>query len=795
MLSSIAAYVAILIALLSFRTELVFPVRPGSSSGNPMMRPSTDIHGSFSNSIRHPSLANEFSETNMLSHQNDKFHPFGHLTSELRNSSRLKYAQSSNMSSSMDYQGHFIDSLVERDTAFASQSSFGSMADQPFGEMWSDDYRRNTLSNPNGHLGSLDIHHLSRMEHEYNGFDMKEHLMSQKLQLEQLQQQNLLCPHPFRHVTGLGVENFSGLAFSQSKKPDFQQAVPHSEPDLEQLLALQRQFELQQQHQLQQQQVHEHELKLQQQQWQRQFQIQQSLHHQISHPGYVQSKVDPIRDDLFDKIQLRKHLLHELQLKSHSSRVLDPMLELIIQAKVAQSAVQGRQTDILDLVLQAKHGNTIPIEQQLCPRQELLQMQQLSMALKQQQGLNGERHIKGLWSVDEAGQFVRNPASHQQAVSAGFSVSDFYLPQDMPYSHEEQLNKLSWNHALQEQLQRGFYEPGSISFERPISLHTGPPVMNLASVNTGSHDLDLQEQRLYMHSDDQLGSFYSSFPSHLQHVSDEFNASHLDTSQRCHSGNSGELENSWIEARKQQLHLEAVQQRKELEATLTYVDRNIWASAGGDEETLKQGLMDLHKKLVLESAQSSEIDYPNPLLSSRRQETSLANLESNTSNFYLNLPPDKQICLNNSFMQKPQDSNSNGFFVNEQNFNNLGNAGSLPCRSNSGAFIEDRSFLLGTRDTLNTCYVNSSLTGKSATDKDLLELGGNMGKRHGSKGMIAMSRSVSEIGENLPEQTETALGKELRFDAHSRHSSLSSAGKLVNNHLPLSKSHFCLNLH
>ena len=765
-----------------FYTEVLFPGRPRSSNGNPLRRPSTDILGSFSNSIRHPSLANEFSETSIHNHQDDNLHPFGLSMSELKDSCHMQCAQSSNMSASMGDQHHFVDPLVKRDAAFVSQSYFGAMADQPsFGETWTSDYRRNKHFNPNFRLGSLDDPHLSRMEQEYNGFDMTEHLMPQRLQMEQLQQQNLLS-HPFRNVIGLGVENSSGLTVPQSKNPNFQQAVHHPEPDLEHILALQRQFELQQQHQLQQQQVHLHEMKLRQQQ-QQQCQIQQLLHHQISHPGYGQSNVDPLRDNLFDQIQLKKHLLHELQLNSHSSRHLDPMLEKIIQAKVGQNAVQGRQADILDLVLQANHGNTIALEQQLRLQQEQSQVQQLSMALRQQLGLEGERHNGGPWPVNEAGQFFRNPASHQQAMSAGFNSSDFCLQQNRPSSHE-QLSNLNWNHALQEQLQQGVYEPSSMSFGRSMPLPTSAPGMNLDSVKTSSHGLDPHERQLYRHSDDQLGSFSSDFPSHPKTVSNEYYASHLDAIQSCRSGNNGRVENSWIEAQKQQLHLEALQQRKELEATVSFVDSNVWASAGGDENS-KRGLKDLHQKMVLQSAESSEIDYRHSLLSSRSQETFLLNSESNSSNFPFNLPPDQQLCLNDSFMERPQVSNSSAFLqdhfvggaVNEQKFHNLGKSESSPFGSSSGALVKDQSFLLGTRDTSHTCYVNSSLIGKSATDKDLLELEGKMGKRHGSKGMILMSRSASEMAENLSEQTETALGRELPINAHSRHSSLSSAGK------------------
>ncbi|XP_041003631.1 protein ESSENTIAL FOR POTEXVIRUS ACCUMULATION 1-like [Juglans microcarpa x Juglans regia] len=337
--------------------EVGFPTRPGSGNCNPLRRPSTDIHGSFSGSIRRASSANEISETSMPNHSDAKYHPFGLLVPELKNSCDLTCAQSSYMSSSMADQ----DPLVLRDAAFAHK--------------WRD--------------------------------------MPQKLQMELLQQQNLPSPHPLRHVTGLGVENSSGLVFSQSKNPNF--PVHHSEPKLEHRYVLQRQFELQQQHQLQQLQLQQQQVqhlatKLQKQQQQSQI---QQLYSQISHPGYVQSKVDPIGDDLFNQMQLRKHLLHEQQYNSHSLQHLDPMLEQIIQKKVDQNAVQEWPTHI-------------SFQQQPLLQQEQSPGQQLSVASRQQLGLVGERLIRGSLSVDEGAQFVRNPADHQQDMTAGFKFSAFY---------------------------------------------------------------------------------------------------------------------------------------------------------------------------------------------------------------------------------------------------------------------------------------------------------------------------------------------------------------------------------
>ncbi|KAK9271849.1 hypothetical protein L1049_002214 [Liquidambar formosana] len=208
--------------------EIVFPGRPGSSSGNIIGKPSANIHGLFSNPISHPSLPNEFAETSMPTHEEDKLHPFGLLMSELRGT-QSRRTQSSDMSSSIGVQGQFLDPLIERDSAHASRSSFSAMVDQPpFAETWSDDYGRNTLLNPNAHQGAIDARRLSRMEQEFNGFGMAEHLISQNLQKEQLQSQNRLFPHSISHFTGSGPEQFPGFSLSQSKHPPLQQSCPSS---------------------------------------------------------------------------------------------------------------------------------------------------------------------------------------------------------------------------------------------------------------------------------------------------------------------------------------------------------------------------------------------------------------------------------------------------------------------------------------------------------------------------------------------------------------------------------------
>ncbi|XP_031271430.1 uncharacterized protein LOC116129840 [Pistacia vera] len=831
--------------------EIVFPGRPGSSNANHMRRSGADIHSSFSSPASHHSLVSEFSEANMPRHQeDDKVHPFGLLMSELRDSSHLRRSQSSNLASSIGDQGQFLDSF-DRDPTIVSQSSLGTWADQPaFGEMWPEDHRRNTFSKSHPHQGSIDAQQLFRREQELNGFDVAEHLMLQKLQKEQLQQQNYSSPHPFSYTNELGMEQIPGFSLSQSKNLHQQQSA-HPVADMKQLLELklqqqrhielqqqqhlelqhqrhielqhqrhlelqhqrqfelqhqrqlelqqqrqlmlqqqrqleleqqrqleleqQRQLELQQQHRLlQQQQIRFNQMKLlqqqQQQQQQQQLLLEQLLQHQMPDPGYGQLKVEPVRDNMLDQVQLRMQLLHELQLNSQA-RHLDPSLEQIIQAKIGQSALRGQPADLLDLRSQAKHVNMLSSEQQLHFQQEQLRARQLSMALRQQSGLEGEGRITGPWSVDEAGQLARSPSGHHQAHSAGFSASDFYQQQQRLSSHEEQFNHHNWNHALQERHQRGSFEPSSMALDRSLSVPPAvTPGRNLDNINARAQGLDFPDQHLYMHSTGQLSSFSSGIPSHSQQISDEFYATHPDMKE-SHSGNNMLQENSWIEKQMQQLNLKGDRQRQDSEVNMTSVDTSLWTSTGGDRENSERVLMDLiRQNSGLQSVQSSEIGYQH-----KTREAFWPVSETQSSNLPFNLLPGQEVIVSSSFVEGPQNSNSSA------QFKHSGNGERLIIRSNSGALLE--------QPFLSSSIEHSSPIGKSTLDKDFLELEGPKGKRHGSKGM---GMSISEIKDNSVEQAENSLDYgELPINAHSRHSSLSSVGGnggLYNYEIGLDKS-------
>ncbi|MBA0741187.1 hypothetical protein Gogos_014357, partial [Gossypium gossypioides] len=770
--------------------EIMFPGRPGSAGADPL-KVSTEMQDPLRHPASHLSIANEFSKTN-APHRGDELLP----------------------------------------------------------EAWSDDHRRNAVFNPNIHLDTTGARPLSHRDQEHNGLELVQHLMSQKLPNEPLQEKNNFF-HALPHSTGFGVEHIHSFDLMQGKNLNHQQSVHHSAPHMEHVLELQfeqqRQLELQRQqhqlelqrqqqlehqrqqqleHQRQQQlelqqhqrllelqrqqqlelQQHQRQLELQRQQELRHHQIEllqqlqqqhlqqqnsqaqqilldQLLEHQISDPGYGQDVFDAARDIQLDQVQLQRHLLSELQNNSQASRHLDPSLEQIIQAKINQSAVQGQQADFLDFMSQAKYGNMLPLEHQLRLQREQFQVQQLSRALSQQLGIEEDRQLAGSLSVDEVGQFVRNPGIHPQAQSMELNGSD--LHQKRLSSFEEQISNTKRNHALREQQQRGTFDPSPTAFAR--SAHSAAaPGMKVDNVNS----LDLAEH-LYMHSNNQPGPFSSGNHSFSQQTLGDVYASRPDLV--YHSGKNEQLENSWAGKQMQQLNLEADLQRRESE-----VDSSTWASAGGIHEKSKKALMDLlHQKLGIQSRRSSEGDYQYSTSSSRGRESFWPVSEPQASNFPFTHFSNQEVHVNNSYLEGPQNSNS-GALLQDHLFgvaasggvNQVVNCERMPYKSNPGSFAEDQSLLLGAEDLSSSSYADASLVSKSAVDKELGELEGKE-KKNGLEGMISRTGSVSGSEDNILEQVEIPLDcADLHSITHIRHGSLSTGGngRLYSNGIGLEKS-------
>ncbi|KAF9666202.1 hypothetical protein SADUNF_Sadunf16G0204900 [Salix dunnii] len=776
--------------------EIVFPGRPGGS-GNPLTREITDIQRFVSNPSTNPAILNEFSESGMHTHQDEIVHPFGLSMSELRSYSNLRHAQPSIMASSMGDEFpahvHAMDPYTEHEAALASHRSFDAVFDQPrYAETSSEDFRIKPLANPHIDLGSTDAQRIFHRQLEFSDFD-KQRLMLQKMPKEN--QQNLLS-HPFSHTMELGSEQIAShlielqiqhrqlelqhqqqlelqhqqqleLQHQQQLELQRQRQLELQRRQLDQRQREQRQFELQQQHHLlhqQQQQLRQYQMKLQQQQV-----LEHLLQHQVPNLGYGQVNGDSLRENLLEQFHYRTRLAAELQQNLHNPRHLDLSLEQIIQAKIGLNNLQEPQTGILDLLSQVKRGNTLPSDLQFRLQQEQMQAQELSLARKQL-GMDGERQFVGPWSVDEAGQTFRNTTGHHQSKSTGYNPSDFNLQQQRLSSLDEHLNHNKWNHALQEPHQGGFYEPNSMAFDHPTSLPPVTPGMKLDNIIVHSQGPDSAEH-LYVHSTDQPGSFSSNVSSHHHQVFDDVYASHTEMSESYLFGKQGQQEKSWIEGEMQQVHLEAERKRNASEGA---GNSSIWKSAPGDEESSKQVLVDLHQKTGRQSIRSMEDDYWH-LRSSKSQESFWPITES----FTLNDIPDQEATVNGSFMEKPQNLNSNSLLQDNHavalsgQLYHLGNVERLSCRSKSGALMEEPTFLSGIAGTSRANHVDNKFNAKSAMDKDLVELD----NRYVSKGTSSMAMSGSHIEENFVEQAETVVDiANANSRQSSRHSSLSSAG-------------------
>uniref|UniRef100_A0A6N2MT42 Uncharacterized protein n=1 Tax=Salix viminalis TaxID=40686 RepID=A0A6N2MT42_SALVM len=180
--------------------------------------------------------------------------------------------------------------------------------------------------------------------------------------------------------------------------------------------------------------------------------------------------------------------------------------------------------------------------------------------------------------------------------------------------------------------------------------------------------------------------------------------------------------------------------------------------------------MDLHQKISLQSIHSSEDDYGHLISSSKSRESFWSITDSS-----LNHNPDQEVAMNNSFMDRPQNLNSNSLLHDNPALTlsgqlyHLGNGERL-LGSNSGtALPEEPTFLSGMIHTSHGNDVDNRFGSKYTKDKVLAELD----NRSGSKCVRTMSTSVSHIEENFVQQAETAMDL---VNSHSRHSSLSSAG-------------------
>ncbi|KAK1552030.1 hypothetical protein Q3G72_009157 [Acer saccharum] len=710
--------------------EILFPGRPGNT-GYPLVKSLGGIHDPVENSIIQPSHT-DLTESGMPSNNEKKSHPFSLLWSELEGT----HTRPINMPSSME-----------------RASQFNSMADPALAaETWPDSHRKNSFSESNVYQDAMAAHQMRRMEQESNHFDLAEQLLSKQLQQQQLQQRNMFSPH--------ARLNDSIVEQVPNQNLFHHQQLANHPPDLEHILTLHLQQQQQQQRQLQlqqqQQQFHQQQKLLQERQQARQVLLEQLLHNQMTDPGLGQSHIDPIRaNNVLDQALLEQRLLHELQQRSpHPQKQFVPSLDQIIQMKLGQAPQQEHQRDLFELMSRSQHGQMQALEHQIL-LQEQMRARQLSMGLRPRSNVPEERHIDSLWSADEPNQFLRTLAG---AHSSGFSPLDIYQQQQRP-PHEEQLGHLERNLSFQEQLRQGLFEPGSLPFERSMSMPVGAPGMNLDAVNAmaHSHGLDVQELSTRMQLGGQVGSFSSGTHSHSLHhplVPNQFNVSHSDAIEGRWSEGNGELANEWGESRIQQLHINAERQRREPEVQMTSDDPSLWMSDGSHDDKSRRLFMELlHQKSGHHPSESLDMNV-NGVSFGRRSPSGVYS-GSNTSDHPFSIP-DREAGLTNSFTVGSYGSNSSEppqFYVADKQANSLESNEKFRLRSETGSMHEGELFLSSIHDSTRTIYTDSNMIGQSSLTKEFSEM---EGRRHGSKSEDMTKGSVFEVQDGTAKQARLA---------------------------------------
>lgn len=657
--------------------ETAFPGRPGSSGTiGKISRSSNDPSFSI---INNPYIPNDLSENAVPNQRESTLHPFGLLWSELEST----YSRDDRRSS----QDRLANPIAGR------VSSFGAMNESTGpAETWPDANRKFSLTSPNLYQDTADAHHMSRMDHE----------LTQKLQHQHLQPQSLISPRNV-HMNDTVLERMANR--NSIHNP---QLASQMGQDLEQFMALhvkqqqqqQRQLQLQQQLQLHQQHML---LKEQQQAQARQLLLEQLLESQIRESNYGQPHINAIRpSSSLDEALIKHQILSEVQQSSHlPTRYPDPSIEHFIQSRFSQMSHQGHQDDLLELISRKNHGQMHPLEQQML-QQEQLHGRQLPMGLRQWLEAEGDRQVSSVWPMEETGQFIRNPVvAHRD--SSGFGPLDFLQQQQMPSPEEH--HSLDRTLSLQDRLQRGLCDPGSLSFEQSISLPGVGARVNSNAVNAlaRAQGLDLKEPNVQMYSGGISSGLYSH---HIQHplVANHFHASRPESVDGRWAGTNGQLSTDYLESHIQQLHLSRGRQKRELENKKTSDDFRLWMSSEANDDSSKQLLMELlHKKSGQQSTDNSKTigtSYEMGLASNHIS-------EANT----LNHISDKKTGLNQSFAVGSFGCNSGvppKNCVAEEIAIGLDIGEKIPFRSHAGALAEEDLFLSGFNDISKVIFYTNS---------------------------------------------------------------------------------------
>ncbi|KAK9117613.1 hypothetical protein Sjap_016560 [Stephania japonica] len=750
--------------------EVMFSRRPPYVGEDVLEKTSNDPQNPLADLDGHKFLSNKLIDTSLPSHKDNLLHPFGLLWSELEDNHLS--IQSSNMNSTIGNPDH-TNSVVGRDASHVmhKHASSSMMADLPLVEdAWTDNYRRMAPSNPNMHQNFIDAHHLLRLEQEKSGYGLAELMAAKQLQKQQLEQHNIFSQQPSLKHNGSLLEQLSISSVPHNRNTiHHQHAIGQIGSELDHFLKVQleqrrhfelRQQQLQQQLQQQQQQQHLHnqQIHLQQQQQSqvRHFLLEQMLQQQAHEAAFGQQRVDHLRAD---EVLLRQRL-NELQQHSHAhSRNHDAAFEQLIHSKFGQNVQPEYHHDLAEVLARAQHAQMLPLEQEAF-QQEQLMRRQLSLS-REQMRMEEERRFGGI-RPSESSQFIMASSGLQQALSAGINPLDFYHHQQQRPSCDEPINHMEQNLAL-ERLQR-LSEPSPLPFERSISLPGGGRGGNLDAINAfaRAQGLDMQERHAHLHGSDRLAAFSPSGHSHRPQFQKQF-GSHPDKIDGGWSESNGQLGNSWMENRMQQMHLESELHKRQLQAPISSGERNSWMLTGENGEDSKQALMDVfHPKHGVHSSQSvgvgDGVGFPS---SDGRLDSSWLFPQGNPSDHTYNLFSDQQTGLANSLTEGLRISNTDNLMRNqivslsmEEHGISLENCEKLPQKSRVGDLIDDEHLFSSISENarVQTIHGDTNMTGMLSIDQELAEgKDGKKGKKRGPKFKVEANRTVSEVQESMGE--------------------------------------------
>ncbi|OEL15270.1 hypothetical protein BAE44_0023710 [Dichanthelium oligosanthes] len=198
--------------------------------------------------------------------------------------------------------------------------------------------------------------------------------------------------------------------------------------------------------------------------------------------GRLDSMSDANIPGRITQVESEHHLNFEEQLLLQQIRREQLQKEQMMARNSLEFTGPEHHNDMLD-VLSRPNQRHMTLEQQILlglQHEQLQSQQQLANALRQHSGREEERHLSGVWPMDDAAQFIRPGTSPNQGHASRHGHLDL-LENLQRSSSFEQHEPLDRSLSLHERLHRG--GQGIHSLERSGSLPGGGPVPNPDVIN------------------------------------------------------------------------------------------------------------------------------------------------------------------------------------------------------------------------------------------------------------------------------------------------------------------------